>query len=160
MNTLSKKAAVLIALSFFKTYPSVNTFHITSDEQAFENAADALNNAKQLDPKNPLVISVNREDSEAVILDEQILSDNPKLKTGEAAAVTGGPVTDDIALQDTDPTQIPTPDNTVAAQAGGDDATLSTASKQIDNGKANAVTAKNANKPVGKNAGTGKGKGK
>lgn len=53
---MEKKTAILIAAALFPHYPSVNEFHITSDEQPFFNAVDASNHAKGLESKEVTVV--------------------------------------------------------------------------------------------------------
>lgn len=53
-----------IAQELFKNHPSVNSFFITTDGQAFFSSPNAETHAVTLDKKNPTVFEVNREVSE------------------------------------------------------------------------------------------------
>ncbi len=64
MSKFSKVAAILIAASYFPNYPQVSEFHITEDEQVFEDLNNATNHARSLS-KEELVFTVSREEAEA-----------------------------------------------------------------------------------------------
>lgn len=71
---MKKNHALLVAVSLFKMYPTVNTFHITKDKQAFENKHNAEAHALSLDKENPTVISVNRdEEQEEEVVEPTVL---------------------------------------------------------------------------------------
>ena len=63
---MTKIKAILIATAFFPNYPSINKFHVTSDEQVFELEELAQAHASFLDKKNSLVITVERTECEQV----------------------------------------------------------------------------------------------
>ena len=75
---MKKNHAVLIAAPLFKTYPSVNSFHVTTDGQAFELKHNAEAHASFLNKEKPVVISVER-DEEAE--EEEIIADAPAATT-------------------------------------------------------------------------------
>lgn len=61
MEAITKKQAQNIAEELFKSYPSVDEFHITGDGQAFELKHNAEAHASFLDKKEPLVITITRD---------------------------------------------------------------------------------------------------
>jgi hypothetical protein len=58
---MTKAEAQKIAEFFFKTYPSIPAFHITTDKQAFASINDANAHADFLNKKNPEVFTIERE---------------------------------------------------------------------------------------------------
>jgi len=63
---MNKAEAIKVAGKYFPSYPGVNEFHITGDEQAFENVNDARNHAKTLEKDNQNVVSVKRDEKVVV----------------------------------------------------------------------------------------------
>jgi hypothetical protein len=60
---MNKNTALKIAKPYFETYPTVNEFHFTADEQAFQDKTQAANHAKSFKEKeNQVVISVTRDE--------------------------------------------------------------------------------------------------
>jgi len=59
---MKKIIALQIASLLFKNYPSVDEFHITEDEQAFENKHNAEAHASFLNKNEPVVITISRDD--------------------------------------------------------------------------------------------------
>lgn len=59
---MNKAKAILIVAALFESYPSVNEFHVTTDGQAFAEKQYAENHAVSLDKKEPVVVTVSRED--------------------------------------------------------------------------------------------------
>ena len=59
---MNQAKAILIAASFFKSYPSVNEFHVTSDEQVFEQKHQAESHANTLGKNKDQVLSVVRDE--------------------------------------------------------------------------------------------------
>lgn len=70
---MNKAQAIILCAAFFATYPSVDTFFVTTDEQVFANDHDANAHAEFLNKKEPVVITVNRDDKAEgdVLTDEQ-----------------------------------------------------------------------------------------
>lgn len=62
---MEKKSAIAIASGLFQSYPSVNEFHITTDGSGFIAKHDAEAHADALNKKEPVVITVTREEAEA-----------------------------------------------------------------------------------------------
>lgn len=62
---MNKQKAILIVAALFATYPKVNEFHVTSDGQAFIQKTDAEAHSHFLNPKEPVVVSVTRDEAEA-----------------------------------------------------------------------------------------------
>lgn len=65
MIKISKVAAIMIAASYFPNYPNVSEFHITEDEQAFEDLNNATNHARSFNA-DEVVFTVTREEAESV----------------------------------------------------------------------------------------------
>lgn len=59
---MNKNEAIKAAQPLFKSYPSVDEFHITTDAQGFAQKSDAESHSITLDKKNPVVHSVKRDD--------------------------------------------------------------------------------------------------
>lgn len=75
---MNKVKAIALSILFFKHYPTVNTFHVTGDEQFFESKNDAEAHAKSLDGKNPVVFEVTRSEA------EEAAKETKTAKTGKA----------------------------------------------------------------------------
>lgn len=58
---MTKKQATKIAERFFKSYPAISVFNITSDGRAFENVHNAIAHTKVLDDKE--VHSITRAEA-------------------------------------------------------------------------------------------------
>ena len=59
---MNKNKAIEITKDLFEHYPSIDTFHVTADGQAFTQKDYAENHANSLDKKDPIVITVDRAD--------------------------------------------------------------------------------------------------
>lgn len=86
MSKFSKVAAILIAASYFPNYPDAQEFHITADEQAFEDLNHATNHARSLgDEAN--VQTVTREEAEnADHIQSQLAADTEANEAADKAA--------------------------------------------------------------------------
>lgn len=90
---MNKEKAILIAAALFATYPTVNSFFITSDGQAFENSENANAHARSLAKDEQNVTTVTREEAtttktektEAEKLQEKIDKLTAKVGTGKDA---------------------------------------------------------------------------
>ena len=59
---MNKNKAIILCAALFASYPSVNEFHVTSDGQAFAEKQNAEAHASFLNKKEPVVVSVSRDD--------------------------------------------------------------------------------------------------
>lgn len=60
---MDKQTAIKVAADLFKHYPDQKSFFITSDGQAFFENGTAASHAATLDPAEPLVVEVTREEA-------------------------------------------------------------------------------------------------
>lgn len=60
---MDKQTAIKVAANLFQHYPDQKTFFITSDEQAFFEHGTAASHAATLDPAEPVVVEVTREEA-------------------------------------------------------------------------------------------------
>jgi len=82
---MNKQRAIEVANAYFPSYPSVKTFYITSDEQAFEREVDAENHARSLgkDKDKDKVFEITRED----VGEPASVDDTDEVKALKAAIV-------------------------------------------------------------------------
>jgi len=59
---MTKNKAIEASENYFKHYPKVDTFHFTTDGNAFVKKTDADTHAAFLNKQNPVVFIVNRGD--------------------------------------------------------------------------------------------------
>jgi hypothetical protein len=64
VTIMDKAKAAKVAAKYFPSYPDVSEFHVTSDEQVFEDVNHARNHAKSLDKESQQVFSVKKDADE------------------------------------------------------------------------------------------------
>lgn len=64
---MNKAEASKIAESFFKGYPKIDKFNVTTDGQVFEDKKDADAHAYSLDKKEPTVFEIERGEAKQAV---------------------------------------------------------------------------------------------